>query len=61
MGRADPDDARLAGQKHTDQYYDYGVQLGSHNTQGFNWNKQCYSNDVRTDWDSGMTWFAIGK
>lgn len=44
-----------------DQYYDYGVQLGSHNTQGFNWNKQCYSNDVRTDWDSGMTWFAIGK
>lgn len=44
-----------------DQYYDYGVQLGSHNTQGFNWNKQCYSNEVRTDWDSGMTWFAIGK
>ncbi len=44
-----------------DQYYDYGVQLGSHNTLGFNWNKQCYSNEVRTDWDSGMTWFAIGK
>lgn len=44
-----------------DQYYDYGVQLGSHNMQGFNWNKQCYSNEVRTDWDSGMTWFAIGK
>lgn len=44
-----------------DEYYDYGVQLGSNNTQGFNWNKQCYSTDVRTDWDSGMTWFAIGK
>ncbi|AML59959.1 Phage tail fiber protein [Serratia rubidaea] len=44
-----------------DPYYDYGVQLGSNDNNGFNWNKQQYSSEVRTDWPSGMTWFAIGK
>ncbi|GAA3594127.1 hypothetical protein GCM10023078_22020 [Gibbsiella greigii] len=44
-----------------DRAYDYGVQLGSNNNSGFNWNKQAYSEDIRRDWDCGMTWFAIGK
>ncbi|MBH1930147.1 phage tail protein [Serratia rubidaea] len=40
--------------------FDYAPILGSNNNQGFNWNKQSFGS-VHSDWDSGMTWFAIGK